>query len=101
MLKVWCDDKYVITEQRWRTVMQEACPKWSSARVALLWHVLDDNNSGKIGMLEINFLLPVALYQNANLVPRASLDGRKRDAGNWLSRSVACARLSDSIMGTY
>ena len=82
MLKVQCDGKCVITEQRWRTVMEEACPKWSSARVALLWHVLDDNNSGKIGMLEINFLLPVALYQNANLVHRTSLDGRKRDAGN-------------------
>ena len=101
MLKVWCDDKYVITEQTWRTVMQEACPEWSGARVALLWHVLDDNNDGKIGMLEINFPLPVALYQNANLVPRASLDRRKRDAGKWLSRSVACARLSDSIVGTY
>ena len=39
--------------------MQEACPQWSPARVALLWQVLDDNNDGKIGMLEINFPLPV------------------------------------------
>ena len=52
MLKVWCDEKWVITEQRWRTLMQEACPQWSPARVALLWQVLDDNNDGKIGMLE-------------------------------------------------
>ena len=134
----------MITEQRWRTLMQEACPQWSPARVALLWQVLDDNNDGKIGMLEINFplpvdflkilrlsfpvpvvgprslsrsplpqkknlalrlrareiiwapllgksTLPVALYQNASLVPRASLDGRKRDAGNWLSSSDARA----------
>ena len=90
MLKVWCDEKWVITEQRWRTLMQEACPQWSPARVALLWQVLDDNNDGKIGLLEINYPLPVALYQNAYLVPRASLDGRKRVAGNWLSRSDVC-----------
>ncbi|CAH3122341.1 unnamed protein product [Porites lobata] len=49
MLKVWCDEKWVITEQRWRTLLQEACPQWSPARVALLWQVLDDNNDGKIG----------------------------------------------------
>ena len=91
MLKVWCDEKWVITEQRWRTLLQEACPQWSPARVALLWQVLDDNNDGKIGMLEINFPLHCQLaLPKANLVPRASLDGRKRDAGNWLLRSDVC-----------
>lgn len=29
--------------------MEEVCPKWSTARVALLWQVLDSNNDGKIG----------------------------------------------------
>ena len=77
MLKVWCDEKWVITEQRWRTLMQEACPQWSPARVALLWQVLDDNNDGKIGMLEINFpCIASCALPKANLVPRASLDGR-------------------------
>ncbi|XP_068682209.1 two pore calcium channel protein 1-like isoform X2 [Montipora foliosa] len=49
VLKVWCDEKWVITEKRWQTLLNEVCPKWSPARVALLWHVLDDNNDGKIG----------------------------------------------------
>lgn len=40
----------MITEKRWHTLMKEVCPKWSQARVALLWQVLDDNNDGKIGI---------------------------------------------------
>ena len=49
MLKVWCNNKWVITEQNWQALMKEACPRWSKARVALLWQVLDDDNDGKIG----------------------------------------------------
>ncbi|XP_015770285.1 PREDICTED: two pore calcium channel protein 1-like [Acropora digitifera] len=49
VLKVWCDEKWVVTEKRWQTLMEEVCPKWSTARVALLWQVLDSNNDGKIG----------------------------------------------------
>lgn len=33
--------------------MKEVCPQWSPARVALLWQVLDENNEGKIGKINL------------------------------------------------
>lgn len=33
--------------------MKEVCPQWSPARVALLWQVLDENNEGKIGKIDL------------------------------------------------
>ena len=50
VLKVWCDEKWVITQNRWSILMEQVCPHWSPARVALLWQVLDDDSDGKIGM---------------------------------------------------
>ena len=50
VLKVWCNEQLVITRKRWFTLMKEVCPRWSQARVALLWEVLDDDRDGKIGM---------------------------------------------------
>ena len=52
VLKVWCNEKWVITKSRWLILMNEVCPNWSPARVALLWQVLDDDSDGKIGMTD-------------------------------------------------
>ena len=48
VLKVWHDDKWVVTEQRWQVLMKEVCPKLSAPKVALLWEVLDENRDGYI-----------------------------------------------------
>ena len=52
VLKVWCNEKWVITKSRWLILMNEVCPNWSPARVALLWQVLDDDSDGKIGITD-------------------------------------------------
>ena len=52
VLKVWCTEKWVITQNRWLILMKEVCPHWSPARVALLWQVLDEDSDGKIGMTD-------------------------------------------------
>ena len=52
VLKVWCNEQWVITQKRWFILMKEVCPHWSQARVALLWAVLDDDSDGKIGMTD-------------------------------------------------
>lgn len=49
VLKVWCNEKWVVTQNRWLILMKEVCPHWSPARVALSWQVLDDDSDGKIG----------------------------------------------------
>ena len=51
VLKVWSNEMWVITQKRWLILMKEVCPRWSPARVALLWQVLDENNEGKIGKM--------------------------------------------------
>lgn len=53
VLKVRSNEMWVITRKRWLTLMKEVCPQWSPARVALLWQVLDENNEGKIGKINL------------------------------------------------
>lgn len=53
VLKVRSNEMWVITRKRWLTLMKEVCPQWSPARVALLWQVLDENNEGKIGKIDL------------------------------------------------
>lgn len=62
VLKVWCNEKWVITQKRWLTLMKEVCPQWSPARVALLWQVLDDNSDGKIGKSGCSTILTSKTY---------------------------------------
>ena len=47
--KVWFNDMWVVTEERWQQLIMEVRPRWSAARRALLWHVLDDKGDGLIG----------------------------------------------------
>ena len=42
----------MITQDRWKTLMNEVCPDWSPARADPLWQVLDDDNDGMIGMTD-------------------------------------------------
>ena len=53
VLKVRSNEMWIITRKRWLTLMKEVCPQWSPARVALLWQVLDENNEGKIGKIDL------------------------------------------------
>ena len=49
MLKVWHNDKWVVTEQRWQVLMKAVCPKLSAPKVTLLWEVLDEDGDDCIG----------------------------------------------------
>lgn len=49
VLKEKQNDKWQLTEDTFIELMNEIRPKWSKAKLALFWQILDDNGEGMIG----------------------------------------------------
>ena len=56
VLKVWHQDKWVVTAQRWQILLKKVSPKLSAPKVALLWEVLDNDGDGYIGEVYCSFI---------------------------------------------
>lgn len=62
--------------------MKEVCPQWSPARVALLWQVLDENNEGKIGKINLKEVsMCVRVCVKVDQFPNGAFPGQYEQIG--------------------